>query len=292
MHYNFPSFFMLQDIFTNEDLAIGFLIESGVILQRHLCVCGNDSLLNLGRRTFRCPKKNCRKEISMFTKTFFLKTSLKKNQILHLAYFWLCSGTSLSSEMYFGFSDKTIASYFKYFRELVADSLDDNNFRIGGQNVVVQIDESKFGLRKYHRGHRVDGVWVFGGVEMTSERKVFLVSVPDRSEETLLMFIERHVIPGSIIYSDMWRGYLNIESKLSLRHYTVNHSIGFVNETTGVNTNTIEGTWSGVKRRVPVRNRVASAIDLHLLEFVWRRNNIDDLWGAFIRALKDVQYDN
>jgi len=32
---------------------------------------------------------------------------------------------------------------------------------IGGPGKVVEVDESKFGKRKYHRGHRVDGVWVY-----------------------------------------------------------------------------------------------------------------------------------
>jgi hypothetical protein len=36
--------------------------------------------------------------------------------------------------------------------------------KIGGINKTVEIDESKFGRRKYHRGHPVMGQWVFGGV--------------------------------------------------------------------------------------------------------------------------------
>ena len=35
----------------------------------------------------------------------------------------------------------------------------------GGEGEVVKIDESKFGKRKYHRGHYVKGQWVFGGTE-------------------------------------------------------------------------------------------------------------------------------
>ena len=32
--------------------------------------------------------------------------------------------------------------------------------KIGGEGKRVQIDESKFGKRKYHKGHRVEGQWV------------------------------------------------------------------------------------------------------------------------------------
>ena len=34
------------------------------------------------------------------------------------------------------------------------------NTQIGGPGVVVEIDGSKFGKQKYHKAHRVDGVWV------------------------------------------------------------------------------------------------------------------------------------
>ena len=44
--------------------------------------------------------------------------------------------------------------------------------RIGGNNAIVEIDESKFGRRKYNRGHRVEGVWVVGAVERINKRIV------------------------------------------------------------------------------------------------------------------------
>ncbi|KAG0442322.1 hypothetical protein DMUE_0356 [Dictyocoela muelleri] len=47
-------------------------------------------------------------------------------------------------------------------------------FLIGGDQLVVEIDESKFGKRKYNRGHRVRGTWVVGGVERSESRKIFL----------------------------------------------------------------------------------------------------------------------
>jgi hypothetical protein len=45
------------------------------------------------------------------------------------------------------------------FRQLAADEVEENKGRIGGENVIVEIDESKFGKRKYHRGHPVEDAW-------------------------------------------------------------------------------------------------------------------------------------
>jgi hypothetical protein len=46
--------------------------------------------------------------------------------------------------------------------------------KIGGPRKTAEIDETKFGQRKYNRGHAVKGQWVFGGVERESG-KTFLV---------------------------------------------------------------------------------------------------------------------
>ena len=113
---------------------------------------------------------------------------------------------------------------------------------------MVEIDESKFGKRKYHRGDRVDGVWVIGGVERTKQRRVFLTTVSDRTASTIADIITRFVLPGSIIYTDCWRAY-NVIEQLghNIRHYTVNHSQNFTaihEDGTHVHTNTIEGNYS------------------------------------------------
>ena len=36
---------------------------------------------------------------------------------------------------------------------------------IGGPGSIIEIDESKFGKRKYNQGRYVEGHWVFGGIE-------------------------------------------------------------------------------------------------------------------------------
>ena len=42
-----------------------------------------------------------------------------------------------------------------------------NPVQIEGAEVIVGIAETKLGKRKYNRVHRVEGAWVFGGVERT-----------------------------------------------------------------------------------------------------------------------------
>lgn len=161
---------------------------------------------------------------------------------------------------------------------------------VGGPNVIVELDESKFGKRKYHRGHRVEGVWVIGGVERTDRRGIFTEVVSDRSAETLLDVISRHVIPGSIVYTDLWKGYQGIEERLGLTHITVNHSETYKDPVTGCHTNTIEGTWNGIKLRIPVRNRTNNSITENLMEFIWRRKHIADLWQGLVEAFQKVSY--
>jgi hypothetical protein len=94
---------------------------------------------------------------------------------------------------------------------------------------------------------------------------------------------------GSIIQTDMWKGYLGLE-KLGFSHGMVNHSENFKDPNTGIHTNTIEGTRNGLTLVIPPRNRNKKSINEHLIEFIWRRKNKKDLWNGFLNALKTTAY--
>ena len=82
---------------------------------------------------------------------------------------------------------------------------------------MVQIDESKFGKRKYNRGRRRGGQWVWGGVHVErGSDEVFMQIAPSRDAATLLPVIIANVKPGTEIYTDEWRSY----SRLNRRGYT------------------------------------------------------------------------
>jgi len=88
-----------------------------------------------------------------------------------------------------GCAKQTVANWTENFRQVIEYQLegndDDNIEKIGGPGVIVELDESKFGKRKYNRGHRVEGSWVVGGVEKTERRRLFLTTVPNRNATTL-----------------------------------------------------------------------------------------------------------
>ena len=73
-------------------------------------------------------------------------------------------------------------------------------FRKIGEGEVVEIDESKFGKRKYYKGHHVEGQWVFSGIQRSSGQ-IFLVPVEKSDKNTLTKIILAWIKPGITIIS-------------------------------------------------------------------------------------------
>ena len=57
---------------------------------------------------------------------------------------------------------------------------------IGGLGIELEIDESKFGRKKYNRGRYTEGHWVFGEIERITGN-AFLVEVEKRDTTTLVL---------------------------------------------------------------------------------------------------------
>jgi transposase-like protein len=163
--------------------------------------------------------------------------------------------------------NKTVSRVLKKTASILVPRLMARQEKIGGNGMVVEIDESKFGKRKYNRGHRVEGVWILGMIEKTGQKRIRMVTLKDRSKHTLLELIKMHVEQDTIIYTDCWRGYIGLDNYFTA-HYTVNHSLHFVDPETGVHTNTIEGSWTGVKLQTPIRLRSKNKITFYLVRYM------------------------
>ena len=287
---NIPSIYQIREIIFDDDACFAFLFARGAFLRERNCHrCNSEMKLGEDLRAWRCNKKGCGGKASVFKGSFFTRVNIGCSTVMLLAYLWLNKTPVTSMIAMSGCSSRTVCAFNVHFRELVTDSLDMEDCKIGGPGIIVEIDETKLGKRKYHMGHRIEGVWVLGGIERTLEKKVFMTTVANRTGPLLLHELNKYILPGSIVYSDMWRGYAGLENELNMQHETVNHSVEFVSEA-GVHTNTIEATWCGLKLLIPKRNRTKS-VENHLWEYVWRKRHSGSLWESFIDALGDIIYE-
>lgn len=119
--------------------------------------------------------------------------------------------------------------------------IDHINKPIGGEGIVVEIDECKIWKRKYNKGCLIADQWIFGGVERNTNN-VFIVPVENRSSTTLLNIMKQWIKPCSIIISDCWKAYNCLKDE-GYQYLIVNHKLNFVDPKTNANTQNIERIW-------------------------------------------------
>jgi len=82
-----------------------------------------------------------------------------------------------------GVSTQTVVDWSSFCREVCVYWLERQSPVLGGQGVVVEIDEAKIGRRK--RGRWVNGNWIFGGIERGTDR-CFIVPVQNCVSDTFV----------------------------------------------------------------------------------------------------------
>jgi len=192
-------------------------------------------------------------------------------------------------------SQETISDWSNYLREVAVVALDSLYFqqgKIGGQGRVVEIDESKFGKRKYNRGKRVDGSWILGMIDIGTKEDPnkdgpFRLEIcPDnkRTKEALLPLIRKYVYPGTIIRTDCWLAYDFTDDDYI--HETANHSLHYKDPETGVHTNNIESDWRPLKRALQGTHKKYLAD--HLCKYLWRREVRKKRGDFFENIIEDI----
>ena len=214
----------------------------------------------------------CNKRISLRSDSILSRRKLTYRQFIDLLYEFSRGSSISEAATAVGLSIPTVRSLFNEIRERMAEEITTTP-KIGGPGRIVEIDEAKFGKRKYQRGRIVQGSWILGGVERHSN-KCFLAICPfnRRNESTLLPIIQNYVAPGTTIITDKWKAYINLQNH-GYVHLDVNHSQNFVDPESGAHTNRIEGTWTHVKNRAQRRGgrRSPDHLARDLTEFMWLR---------------------
>lgn len=122
---------------------------------------------------FRCSWSGCqRTTFSVLRGTIFEKLRTKPYKIIRILELWLRKVPVGIIGYIVRVNPKVVERAIRFIKALVPkyyDSLE----RIGSPGSIIEIDESKFGKRKYHRGHPVEGVWVLDMVSVLPPEKLF-----------------------------------------------------------------------------------------------------------------------
>ena len=238
-------------MFSTEENCMQFLYDMKILRTHQKCpTCMTPmDLKECPTNKYRdgcCWKGTCGKTTSVRVGSILHQSHVTLGEFIKiLGYF--SKGNSVKTAAEQGnLSENTVRRFYNKIHERIAEDVT-TKVKIGGIGTVVEVDEAKFGKRKYSYGRMVEGTWVLGGIERETNH-CFLTLCPgnSRHEETLVPIIKQYVLPGTTIITDGWKSYVNLDQH-GYVHTDVNHSVNFVDPGTGAHTNLIEGMWTHAK---------------------------------------------
>lgn len=164
--------------------------------------------------------KSCRKKYSPFTDTIFdgAICRIDIGKVIELLYCWIHKFRVIDAAREVGVTCRTVIDYYNFCREICGYALEDSASQIGGPGQFVLISQSKFIFRKLGKGWsprpREEG-WVFGG-QVKNTDKVFMVRVPSIEKSSLVSVIQTYIKPGSIIVTEDWKAYNELDRTKNL----------------------------------------------------------------------------
>jgi hypothetical protein len=256
-----------------------------------------------GKEPFwRCP--NCRARSSVRSVdggggTFFSGAKVGVGLALELGYWWsLNVKIATVIEQTGVVRSETVTDWNSYWRELCGN-YSHRQPPIGGRaadgsRIIVELDETVFVRRKYHRGRVLrNSFWIFGGVERGNSSRFFYVRVAQRSATVLLPLIRKFVAPGSRVMTDGWAAYGGIGRMIGCdyEHCVVIHEHEFVHQVDrSIHTQTIESTWNSLKSQLKsMRGSKETLVAEYLDEFLFRRRHGHSAKAIFTALLSEIR---
>lgn len=208
--------------FSSISNCVEYLQLHGVLpLVVNCNTCGQPATMSKDYTSWRCQKttkvklghklkiSKCAFYQSIKTDTWLSNSNLTVIQICNFCVHYLLLNPPhqkfIAKEM--TLTPHTVVDWSSFIREvLVYWCVQNSSELLGGPGTVVEVDETKFGRRKYHKGRLITGQWVFGGIQRDNKH-LFMETVADRSKQTLLSIIKRRIAPGTTIISDCWKSY-------------------------------------------------------------------------------------
>lgn len=279
------SLFQFAQLIYNKEELTEFLIQHGILANTIKCSsCGKDVNINKETLMYRCRKRYMiknkhKKKISKqcnFKKNAKLGTWFNNGQLdiatvckIISCFLLLPQPREKDTQEETGTLQIIVIDWFYFCREVCVFWADKNSKKLGGPGKVVELEEAKIGRQKYNRGRFVKGEWIFAGYEHES-KKIFITSVKNRTEETLLACIKEWILPGTTIVSDCWKSY-NCLNNEGFQHLRVNYSYNFVDPQTSINVQHMECVWREVWGEIPTFETKSKNFEGFLAEYLFKR---------------------
>ncbi|KAE9539976.1 hypothetical protein AGLY_005228 [Aphis glycines] len=217
-----------------------------------------------------------------------------------------CTISKLSRPV--GRSKNTVVDWFNLCRDVAIYEFDKRS-KLGGKDVIVQIDESLFkGKRKYNRGRlrcgdirpnevnendsddsddteednnsnntvraknygtRVSGPWVFGLSCKKNDILERRLFIVEKRDKATLLPIIKNEVELGSIIHSDEYRAYSSLNNEGYMHSTVNHQKWFIDPDTNANNQTIECVWKIVKKRYEIRVNGASPLLPRQLKEEW-----------------------
>jgi transposase-like protein len=269
-------FFDFVQKISSLDALISYLQDNGLIRRNINCEACDMKPMNfqklesaIDKGVFRCSR--CKRKKSLRAGSFFEKSKLDLRTVASIVYFLCADIKQETIASMLNLNRKTVMEFASLLREEYSKFFVSHDSQLGGEGVVVQIDESLIAKQKTTRNNHARPVlerWVFGIFD-TQSKVGCIQLVENRSSEVLLPIIQQWVRPGSIICSDGWAAYNGIR-ELGYEHRVVVHENYFVDPFTGTHTNNVENYWQRCKRKFKwMYGTYQAMIPSYLDEFMW-----------------------
>ena len=187
----------------SEDDLNKFISEEYDKRTKKCIKCGSTVSQKTGKKNiFICKESLCKFSYNVWEGTVFEGMKVEKIMILKVLFLWMNKASKDTIHIATGASLKSIWRILSLTKRLLVPKYYEFLEPIGGDNMIVEIDESKMGKRKYNRGHRVEGVWILGLVERTGLKRIRLYVLNNRKKEALNSIITGSVKRESFLRTD------------------------------------------------------------------------------------------
>ena len=187
----------------HEETAINFLLDKLILFIPTYTTCDSPMLpITCHPSLYRCNRSNnnirCEKRISIFTNTIFESKQLSIFEIFYIMNNWRSEVATVVTASDLAVAQSTVSEWYNKFTKVVlSDMVNYRRQRIGGFEIIVELDECLLVKHKYNRGRVLrNQAWIFAGVERGNNNHCFIEIVQNRKRATLLEVLNRRVRSG------------------------------------------------------------------------------------------------